>query len=625
MKPTLLLLLSLFASITFAQIGVNISLPERGGTFIDLAKENYRWNDLNTGSAVDSNTVDDQGWPTVDAQYVVDFRPVAEWANSIDDPAVYRLDVSGTWSCSFKGVATVTALTGGSVQNMAHIVSSNTTTFDFVVAPGSNGFFLLNFTNTRRTPADSLNSGFTEFQMLRPGYANDQQLFHTPLLSLFDSVNFTATRYMVFTGTNGRDPDFPALTEWSDRKLPTDASQVRISSIGKNGGACWEYVIDFANRTQTDAWINVPISASADYVTQLATMLKNDLDTTLNIYVESSNEVWNTAPGFEQSQYNQAQAVNLGIGEQENHARRTIELAQAFEAVFGVGSLNDRIRVVLCSHQPMLKWWVEPMLQYVNTTFGTPSNYLYAIGAQTYFSGGHDVGEDTTKILMDCHASITAQINDMGVNEAGRMQWIAKANAWNLPGGFVSYEGGPDHGGGSTDNISNRILAERSHGMCAEMRYNLDDAFIQLGGTLAMQFTLTSSYNRYGCWGLTDDVNIPHRNYKFACIQALLPADTTSSTAISPMVEKTATSISVYPNPSSGAVFISYELIRPANVSLTIVDNLGRVVYQSPLEAQRKGSHGWTWEAHGQAAGVYYYQLLVDGDIEGGAIVLRDE
>jgi hypothetical protein len=447
----------------------------------------------------------------VDARYILDFRPVAEWAGSIDDPEVYRLDVSGTWSCSFLGEGQANGVAGGTVQNLTYDAGANTTSFDFVVAPGSNGFILIDLSDTRRTPADPLNSGFTNFKMLRPGYGDDAALFHTPLLSVFDSVNFTAVRYMNFTGANGSDPDYPGVTEWTDRKLLDDASQVAISTIGKREGACWEHVIDFANRTQTDPWINVPISASADYVTQLAILLQNTLDPTLNIYVESSNEVWNTAPGFEQNQYNQAQALDLGIGEQENHARRAVELAQIFGYAFGTGALNDRIRVLLCSHQPMLKWWVEPMLQYVNNTFGAPSDFIYAIGNQNYFSGGAEAGEDINKILTDCHTSITNQINDTGVNESGRMQWIAKAGEWNLQGGYVSYEGGPAHGGGSTTNIANRILAERSPGMCDEMRYNLDDAFIRLGGTLAMQFTLTSSYNRYGSWARPPDFPVQNK------------------------------------------------------------------------------------------------------------------
>ena len=619
MKRLLLLFFSCCTMLSFAQIGVNIGLPERGGTYIDLVKENYRWNDLNTGNSLNSSQVDAQGWPTVDAQYIVDFRPVAEWSGSIDDPEIYRLDVSGTWTCSFQGEGIVNGSTGGTVQNLVYNAGSNTTTFDFVVALGSNGFFLLAFSNTRRTPSDSLYSGFTNFKMLRPGYLDDSQLFHSPFLSIFDSINFSTVRYMVFTGTNGSDPNFPAQTEWTTRKLPTDASQGRISTIGKNGGACWEHVIELANRTQTDAWINVPVSASNDYINQLATMLKNNLDASIKIYVESSNEVWNTAPGFEQTQYSIAQANFLGISEQENHARRTVELAQIFETVFGTGSLNNRIRVVLCSHQPMLKWWVEPMLEYINATFGPPSTFIYAMGCQTYFSAGSDMGEEVDDILNECHNNITNQINDPGINEAGRVQWIEKANSWNLPGGFVSYEGGPAHGGGSTVNIANRILAERSEGMCDEMRYNLDDAFIQLGGTLAMQFTLTSSYNRYGCWGLTDDVNDPNRNYKFACIRDLLPDDTTSLEEI----QHFRPIVSVYPNPSSGKLIFSYELLQSTDVTLKIYDLLGNEIYSSNEGRQVSGTHTLIWHAKNAAPGMYFYKISFGKQFESGSIVLQ--
>lgn len=245
-------------------------------------------------------------------------------------------------------------------------------------------------------------------------------------------------------------------------------------------------------------------------------MLLNDLDPSLNIYVESSNEVWNTAPGFEQSQYNRAGANARGIGEHENHARRTVELAQLFESVFGPGSLNSRIRVILCSHQPMLKWWVEPMLW---------------------------------------------------------IQWIQKAGDWSLPGGYCSYEGGPAHGGGSTTNIANRILAERSQGMCEAMRYNLDDGFIRLGGNLAMHFTLTSAYTRYGCWGLTDDVSIPDRNYKYQCLKELVEVPTFIRN------EMKSGWVNVYPNPVSDVLTVSYELHEKKAATLEIFDLYGRNLY----------------------------------------------
>lgn len=573
----LLFLLLLSALSLSAQIGVNISHPERGGTYIDIVKENYRWTDLNTGAPVTSNSVDAQGWPTVDAQYVLDYRPVAEWAGNIDDPEQYRLDVSGTYQCSFQGQANVRAVVGGQIQNLTYDPTSNVSEFDFAVPAGSNGFFLINFEDSRRSPNVGTNSGITDFRMLRPGYQDDNGIFHQAFLDALNGINFDAVRFMDFTGTNGRDPDYPDRTTWQERKLITDASQQHLPTIGKRGGAAWEYVILLANETKKDAWVNVPISADEGYVRQLAMMLRNDLDDDLNIYVESSNEVWNTAPGFEQTFYNQRDAQARGISEQENHARRTVELAQIFSEVFGPGSLNNRIRVVLCSHQPMLKWWVEPMLQYVQNTFGPPSQYIYAIASQTYFSGGAQAGEDTTKILDDCFASINGQIDEPTGNEAGRKQWIQKAKDYNLVGGYCSYEGGPAHGGGSTENIANRILAERTQRMCEAMRYNLDDGFIQLGGNLAMQFTLTSAYTRYGCWGLTDDVNHPNRNYKYQCLKELLDVSTSVSHANSQ------SDLSIFPNPTDGDVTIKFDFDSKANTSIFLRDLLGRTMLNMDL------------------------------------------
>ncbi len=602
--------LFLIAALSYSQVGVNISLPERGGTYIDLVRENYRWNSLSTGSALSAADTDEKGWPAVDAQYIVDFRPVAEWNNSIDDPEVYRLDVSGTWKCSFVGQAAVSAPAGGSVENYVYDAGNNLSTFDFVVPQGSKGFFLINFASTRRTSTSGLNTGFAQFKMLRPGYESEEGLFYPPFLALFDLVSFEAIRFMVFTGTNGRDPLYPAQLSWSQRKLPDDAGQVAVPTIDKMGGACWEHVIEIANRTQTDPWINVPVSASSDYVTQLATLFQEALDPGLTLYVESSNEVWNSAPGFEQTLYNSQQASALGLTDIQNHARRTIELAEVFQSVYGTGSLNNQVRVLLCYHQPMLKWSVVPMLEYIRDVHGTPSNYLWAMGCQTYFSGGHEAGESVADILEDCSVSIASQMDETGeINEAGRKQWIATAAAWNLPGGFVSYEGGPDHGGGSTENIANRILAERSQGMYDLMQYNLKDAFMDLGGSLAMQFTLSSAYSRYGCWGLTDDVNVPQRNFKLAAIQDLLSGTTRARDA-----EEGAHNIKVYPNPSSGKVYVEWE--RASEYQMRVTDVTGRAVY---LE---KG-YGQVITLSALPAGLYIYSLWQEGGLVSGKILIQ--
>ena len=451
-----------------AGLGVNISLPESGGTFVDVIKENHRWLNPNTWSPLQEGDFDEIGWPIVDAMLLIDARPVAEWAGEIDDPEEYRIDWGGVYACSFQGKATVQSSGQGVVRNVQYDANSNISTFDFdIPSPTGDGygFFAIAFRQTQRTENDGVGSGFTDFKMIRPGYDPDtEQTFTDDFLNALTQTPFATIRFKDFTRTDGADPDYPAVTEWADRGLPTHASQQRIEEIGKRAGAAWEYVIELANITNIDPWVNVPVSATTDYVRQLATMLKENLNPELDIYVESSNEVWNTAPGYEQTAYSKAQADALGIGERENHARRTVELAQIFADVFGEESLNTKIRVVLCSHSPMLKWWVQPMLNYIEREYSDVNQYIYALACQTYYSGGADAGESVDKILNDCRDSIIGQMDEPSGNQSGRKQWIAKAAELGLVGGFCSYEGGPDHGGGSTTNIVNRINAERSPG-----------------------------------------------------------------------------------------------------------------------------------------------------------------
>lgn len=391
------------------------------------------------------------------------------------------------------------------------------------------------FSNTRRAASNLLGSGITNFRMIRPGYpADTNQLWHTPVLNALGSANFAAIRFMGFTASNNENVIYPATTQWSQRKLPTDASQAAILTIGKWDGGCWEYVIDLANTTKIYPWINIPVSADTNYVTQLAIMLRDNLDPNLCIFVESSNEVWNSS--FPQRAWNAAQATALGINEYQNHARRTVEIAQIFESVFGAGSLNSRIRIMLCSHAPMLEWWVDDiMLPYIQSHYGPPKNYIYAICRQTYFGGPAATGAPGTdnntidEILTACHNDIVSQISEGYPNYAGRQQWIAKAAAWQLPGGCGSYEGSNDFM--STDwsdyptsmrrNIANRIRAVRDPRMGYEFYYNFANAFFDLGGTIALNLEVSNGYCRYGSWGFTDDITKPDRNYKFMAARKL--------------------------------------------------------------------------------------------------------
>ena len=71
-------------------------------------------------------------------------------------------------------------------------------------------------------------------------------------------------------------------------------------------------------------------------------------------------------------------------------------------------------------------------------------------------------------------------------------------------------------------NIANRIRAIRAPRQGYLYKLNLADCFWDLGGNLAMQFTLSGGYSRYGAWGLTDDVYKPDRNALFPEVRQLI-------------------------------------------------------------------------------------------------------
>jgi hypothetical protein len=68
------------------------------------------------------------------------------------------------------------------------------------------------------------------------------------------------------------------------------------------------------------------------------------------------------------------------------------------------------------------------------------------------------------------------------------------------------YEVGPDTGGGKTENVANRILANRSPRMKDLMLHDARDNWFAHGGDLYMVFSHCSAYSRYGCWGLSEDI-----------------------------------------------------------------------------------------------------------------------
>lgn len=156
------------------------------------------------------------------------------------------------------------------------------------------------------------------------------QLFNPVFLKLIQ--NFRALRFMDWFQTNGSP-----LSSWSDRPIPTYAF------FGTSKGVPIEIALKLANAVSADAWVNVPVMATDDYITQMATLVHNQLGSNQKIYVELSNEVWNS--GFSQYRYAVSQGHALwpsqpsGDGgfeyNREWFGMRTAQMCDIWKSVWG--------------------------------------------------------------------------------------------------------------------------------------------------------------------------------------------------------------------------------------------------------------------------------------------------
>jgi hypothetical protein len=142
--------------------------------------------------------------------------------------------------------------------------------------------------------------------------------------------HYNVLRFMDFGRANSSTEQ-----RWSERTHKTDVrpAQERLA---------YEWMIDLCNRASADLWITLPTQADDSYAFELAKLIATNLDPSLKVYVEWSNETWNS--GFPQYQYAVDQGLALGLGPDpyaagaRYHVQRSLRLFAQFDAVFGAGS-----------------------------------------------------------------------------------------------------------------------------------------------------------------------------------------------------------------------------------------------------------------------------------------------
>jgi hypothetical protein len=192
--------------------------------------------------------------------------------------------------------------------------------------------------------------------------------------------------------------------------------------------------------------------------------------------------------------------------------RRTAEIAQIFREAFG----SDANRI-----KPILGWgtWnplgAEEMLSWYKANFNDPKQTFFAVSGAAYFS---DEGTEPNASLEDL---LEAMKKYSDGQRTDREAFVAIAKQYGLK--FVAYEGGPDvsrSNSGTRENMTNRILVNRSPCIQPLMIRNMIQNWFELGADMYTHYTISSKYGRYGAFGLSEDI----RNldtYKWRALRAM--------------------------------------------------------------------------------------------------------
>lgn len=338
-------------------------------------------------------------------------------------------------------------------------------------------------------------------RFIMPGFEATYQTdpFHPDFLARWKG--FSALRFMDWAHTNNSKQ-----TTWSHR--PTLAS----ARWTGDGGIPIEVMIDLANRLNIDPWFCIPHLADDDYIRNFAQLVKEKLNPNLKIYIEYSNEVWNSQ--FQQTQYANSQGQKLGFAERpweagwRFYAHRSVQMFKIWEDVFGG---RDRLVRVLAS-QAGNSYVAGQILR-----FQDAGRNADALAIAPYISMNVPARSDREdRLTAEKVAAMTVeQILDHVENVAlpECIRWIEAhrklADQFGLQ--LICYEAGQHlvgiQGGENNDEMTRLFHAANRHPRMGEIYEKYFAAWeANRGGVMAM-FASVGQWSKWGSWGLMEFYN----------------------------------------------------------------------------------------------------------------------
>ncbi len=389
-----------------------------------------------------------------------------------------------------------------------------------------------------------------DIKFIFPDYVNNYQTEEfTKEIRDFLS-NFQTIRFMNWLKINRAENEL-----WENRTTKDDVTQ------SGEFGVAWEYVIDLCNKTQKNAWINIPHRADDNYISELATLFRDNLDPNLKIYIEYSNETWNT--NFFQYRETAAYAQDLGYtGTEWERARkytakRSADTFHIFETVFP--NTNRFVKVIPGRNGTNAN---TRLITYFEDPFYNPNQVTAdALAIAPYFGNGvaNTIGDNgqintitISEILDLLEEKLAVSFNSMDNNKT-------LANTYNLE--LLTYEGGQHLVASKDAYRNNSVLTSKLN--AANRHPRMEDMYCQYfdhwyNVAQAGQLTLYSShrpYDKYGSWGMKEYMDEEHTP-KYDAVTNCIFNQNRLSTAPK---TKVAVAVTVFPNPTPSTLHVNTE------------------------------------------------------------------
>ena len=385
---------------------------------------------------------------------------------------------------------------------------------------GTVGTFLCTLTFTNINPAADPAEAPNNFHLTRQGYpawqpgnsfypvtATSYPIFTNEYLASF--APFCCIRFMDWMNTNNNTGLTlnSTSTAWVEVGPYTWANRPQLNYFGLNSGnvtvnsgtgttslggggrnACYENMIALCNATGCDMWMNVPLQASSDWKVGFANLVANDpvyhLNPWLHCYYEHSNEMWNW--GFaatdwidDQAQidfpsYLQNPSEYAWADHGQEMAKQIMQDLLIMQPI--LGSMG---RPIFAGQYSWPTYNVGAGLSWIQSTYGPPKNYLYAISGAPYF------GIDPTAIT--------------GTMLTQQLAWVGYCKQYGLR--MCGYESGTGQDPSQAD-FSNIFTKLETASVVNTAYLTFGQMWKANGGDLCNIFTMNGAWSKYGCWGL---------------------------------------------------------------------------------------------------------------------------